>query len=167
VKPPDLRRLRKELAYFPEKGEFWWILPKNGRPMNRQAGSVCGKNKTGYRQIYFDGKPYHAPSLAWYMVTGKWPARIVEHKNLIRTDDRWDNYRLATRSENYANKRAYKNNKSGFKGVSFFKSRGKWIAQIQVNKKKINLGYYATPEQAHVAYVAAATKYFGEFARVS
>lgn len=165
MRPPNLRRLRKELAYFPEKGEFWWIVYKNGRPMNRPAGSVCGKDKTGYRQIYFDGNPYHAPSLAWYLMTGAWPTVMVDHKNLVRTDDRWDNFRLATRSQNFGNQRAYKNNKSGLKGVSLYKPTGKWIAQIQINKKKIGLGYYATPEQAHAAYVAAAKKHFGEFAR--
>lgn len=135
--------------------------------MDRPAGSVNKKGKSGYRQIYFDGRPYNAADLAWVIMTGRWPCRTVDHKNLQRADDRWSNLRLASWSQNRANLRRYKNNKSGFKGVSLFRANGKWKAQIQVQKKKIALGHHATPEAAHLAYAVAAKKYYGEFARVS
>jgi hypothetical protein len=162
---PSFKEVKENLAYLPIKGEFWWIKHRHGRIMDRPAGSVSGKNKTGYLQIYFNGKPYPATHLAWLLKTGSWPPHQIDHKNLVRSDNRWGNLRLATRSQNFGNQRAYKNNKVGLKGVSLFKPSGRWQAQIQVEGKKISLGHFGTPEEAHTAYVEASKKYFGEFAR--
>jgi hypothetical protein len=71
--------------------------------------------------------------------------------------------RTATPSQNSANRRRPQNNRSGFKGV--FAYRGKWRATISKNGKSVLLGTYPTPQAAHAAYVAAARKLFGEFAR--
>lgn len=80
------------------------------------------------------------------------------------SNDRWANLRLATRSQNFANQRAYKSNRLGIKGVSIRKN-GRFLAQIQVHGKKINLGYHDTAESASAAYFAAAKQHFGEYAR--
>jgi hypothetical protein len=50
------------------------------------------------------------------------------------------------------NQRIRKDNTSGYKGVSYFKDRNKYIAQICVNKKNINLGYFQTAEEGAIAY---------------
>lgn len=92
------------------------------------------------------------------------PHEQADHINGNGLDNRRENLRLATKSQNNANRRISKNNKSGYKGVSWHKASGKWVAGIKVNGKSINLGGYDTPEQAHKAYCDAAIKYFGEFA---
>ena len=51
------------------------------------------------------------------------------------------------------------------KGVDWKARSQKWQARITVNKKQVYLGLFNTQEAAHAAYVAAAQKYFGEFAR--
>ena len=56
-------------------------------------------------------------------------------------------------------------NTTGFKGVSYHKQRKKFVSNIGFNGKLKHLGYYATAEQAHQAYVAAAKELHGEFAR--
>ena len=91
----------------------------------------------------------------------------ADHRNGMKLDNRRENLRQATNQLNQANVGVQKNNRSGFKSVS--KKKGKknrpWIARIGVNRKRLHLGYFDTPEQAHEAYHRAAIQYFGEFAR--
>lgn len=90
--------------------------------------------------------------------------REVDHIDGDKLNNQKSNLRIATRSQNNANKRRAKNNKSGFRGVSFKSKQRRWVAQICVNKHKKHLGYFDSPAEAHEAYKAAASKYFGEFA---
>ena len=62
------------------------------------------------------------------------------------------------------NRGMQKNNKTGYKGVSFNRDDGKFIAQIALNKRHISLGRFYTAEDAARAYDEAALKYHGEFA---
>lgn len=85
----------------------------------------------------------------------------IDHNTL---DNRRCNLRVATREQQQANKGALCVNKSGFKGVEWNAYHKKYRAQIQVSNKKMFLGYFATPEDAHAAYNAAARSYHGDFA---
>jgi hypothetical protein len=87
----------------------------------------------------------------------------VDHTNRNRCDNRRENLRLATRSENHANRHMYSFNKTGYRGVSFYKEKGIFRARIKVNRKEIHLGYFPTAEDAAIAYNAASLHYFGEF----
>lgn len=80
-------------------------------------------------------------------------------------NNRRGNLRPGSPVQNSRNQKRRSDNTSGFKGVCLYKSRGVWIAQIQVLGKKIFLGHYSTPEEAHAAYCEAAKLHFGEFAR--
>ena len=63
-----------------------------------------------------------------------------------------ENCRWATQKIQSRNTRIYKNNTSGFKGVSYHKGTNKYIARINIDKKKIHLGYYKTAVEAAKAY---------------
>jgi hypothetical protein len=91
----------------------------------------------------------------------------IDHINGDGLDNRWSNLRLATRAENIRNSRTKATNTSGFKGVSWHKRDRKWQAHIKINGRSKNLGLFEAPEDAHAAYVAAAQKYHGEFARAA
>lgn len=90
---------------------------------------------------------------------------FVDHINGNSLDDTRANLRIATRSQNAFNSRRPITNKSGYKGVYWHKDNKIWAAKIKVNQKLIHLGYFHDPEEAHAAYLAAAQKYAGEFAR--
>lgn len=77
------------------------------------------------------------------------------------------NLRIATVSQNRHNTRLLDRNTSGFKGVTWDKSRGKWKAMICLNDKRVNLGRFDDLEAAHAAYVAASQSLHGEFGRTA
>lgn len=91
---------------------------------------------------------------------------LCDHVNGDRLDNRRENLRLASKLQNCQNRRKNVDNQSGYKGVGFEKSTGKWRARIRVNRIAKRLGSFDTPEQAYEAYCAAAREYHGEFASV-
>lgn len=88
----------------------------------------------------------------------------VDHVDGNGLNNRRDNLRLATQSQQSANVRRPVTNRSGYKGVSFDQRYNKWRARIKVNQKERWLGYFDTPQAAHQAYCDAAVESFGEFA---
>lgn len=88
-----------------------------------------------------------------------------DHKNRKDTLDNTDeNIRPGTKEDQEHNKGKYRNNTSGYKGVTFCKQTGRWIAQITVNGKHKHLGRFNTREEAYAAYCVAARELHGEFA---
>lgn len=163
--PLSWERLTEVLNYEPSTGLFRW----KKRTSNRVAvGGVAGSlNPDGYIEIRVDGSLYLAHRLAFFYQTKSWPSEIVDHENLNRSDNRWDNLREATHSQNHANQTIPANNTSGFKGVVWYKRDQCWRAQIKVNGSMLHLGYFDDAEAASEAYNSAAIKYFGEFARAA
>ena len=98
----------------------------------------------------------------------KGDGKRVDHVHPEHTlDNQRSNLRIATPSQNQANRGKQCNNTSGFKGVHFFKRDGKWQAFISSKRKRYHLGYFDTPTAAYVAYCQAAERLHGEFRRVS
>lgn len=170
-------RLKELLSYDPDSGVFTW-LPRNGNTRSskvfnsRYAGKVAGSvqvDSTGHKQvvIFVDKKSYKAHRLAWLYVYGELPDGIIDHINGDSLDNRIVNLRVVDDFQSAWNKGKLVTNKSGFKGVSLKKKTGKWIAQINYKKRKIHVGTYDTPEEAHKAYCEAAVKLHGEFAKLS
>lgn len=95
------------------------------------------------------------------------PDLQVDHVNMNTLDNRRANLRLATRGQNGANRKSYKNSTSPLKGVCWHKRDQYWRAQIRANGRVKHLGCFNTQEEAHAAYCAAAEKYHGEFARTA
>lgn len=92
-------------------------------------------------------------------------SKQVDHRDGDKMDCRRENLRIASNQQNQANVSRQTNNTTGFKGVSYHKVKKKWIARIGVRYKRISLGHFDNPEDAHAAYEAAAIKYFGQFAK--
>lgn len=155
-------RLRFLLRYAPETGLFYWRNPSGPRAV---AGALAGSESQGYVNISVDGKLYRAHRLAWLYVYGVWPAKQIDHANRSRSDNRIANLRESDQSQNMGNAARRSDCRSGFKGVTAYRSR--WVATIRRSGKKVHLGVFDTPEAAHAAYVSAACDHFGEFARAA
>jgi outer membrane protein assembly factor BamB len=162
-------RLRELLDYNPLTGVFYWKQNYHRRLIGSAAGSLFVTAK-GYRylRIRVSGRNYFSHRLAYLWMTGKWPDHHVDHRDGNGLNNRWRNLRDASQSQNRANATC-RRNKVGLKGVTAHKSPCTGIvryeARIAVDGKRICLGTFLTPEVAHAAYVAAAEKHFGEFAR--
>lgn len=91
----------------------------------------------------------------------------TDHINHDGFDNRRTNLRIVTQRQNLFNQRLYKNNTSGFKGVSRYSRTGKWKAQIQVNGFRKGLGYFRTAVQAAMAYDLWAKDLYGEHAQLN
>jgi hypothetical protein len=154
-------RLRELLDYDRDTGEFRW---RKRVSCSIQPGDIAGGlNKEGYLKITINGRKYPAHHLAWLYVKAKWCSLVIDHRDLDPSNNGWTNLRIASRSQNNANRRRHRNNACGLKGVSRHTSG--WQATINKNGRRHHLGTFATPQEAHAAYVKAARKLFGEFAR--
>lgn len=118
----------------------------------QEAGSL---HHSGYVQIYINSKSYQRSRLIWEYHNGPIPEGFeVDHINAIRNDDRIENLQLIAHSDNVAKggiQTGRSHNKSGYTGVFWCKSHGKWQAGITVNGQYRYLGLFETPEQANVA----------------
>jgi len=91
----------------------------------------------------------------------------VDHIDGNTLNNQRSNLRACSHAENIRNSKNRTTNRSGFKGVSLIKQRGKYAAHIKCNYKSKYLGYFHDPAEAAVAYNNAARQLFGEFARLN
>lgn len=140
------------IGYTLKNEEFWFDLEDYSKIKN-----CCWFiNIDGYVCTSIDGEyiTFHN------FVTGY---KITDHQNGIRHDNRKNNLRKATDMQNAMNRGKRSDNTSGYIGVSWDKRSDKWVAQIQFNKEKIHLGYFANIKDAIIARQNAELKYFKEF----
>jgi hypothetical protein len=154
--------LKRLLHYDPETGFWTRLVGVKGFAAGSPVGYI-GAN--GYRYIGVRRKSFLSSRLAWFYMTGEWPINQVDHRDRTPANDRWNNLREATQSENNANFGLRKDNPAGLKGVSWDKRKGKWYARIKHNGKGKFLGYSDCPAAAHFSYVVAADLQYGEFSR--
>ena len=140
-------------------GNLYWKKYKYPRRKNLLAGTL---GKIGRFYITIKGKNYLTHRLIYLYHHGILP-KMLDHIDNNPLNNRIENLREATHLQNSHNRKLAKNNSCGFKGVT--KCRNKWVAQIQVNGIKKNLGYFKTPSEAHEAYKKEADKSFGQFSR--
>lgn len=153
-------RVRQILEYDPKTGAFRWKPRPGQRFKVSLLDQTPGRAVKGHWEIRLGDRTYQAHRLAWLMMTGEWPPEQVDHINRDGLDNRWENLRLASHSENQRNGRP-----RPLKGASWHKASQKWRAVITVNDKQIALGYFETAEEAHEAYREASAKYHGVFGR--
>lgn len=165
------QELKSALHYDAASGLFTWRLREDRtRAWNRKhAGQVAGYlNTNGYRYLNVNGRRYQAAHLVWLYIHGEMPPKPfeVDHHNRIRSDDRIDNLRLATKAQNTMNRGVQRNNTSSHKGVSWDASRKKWFAFITVNYRTIALGRFDRIEDAVAVRRHAEIRMHGRFAAV-
>ena len=148
-------RLKELLAYYPRTGVFRWT----DLPRNQKKGLVAGSvNSEGYRTIRINCKRYRASRLAYLYVTGDWPLGEIDHINHVRDDNRYSNLRDVSPQENKKNKSMQVNNSYGISGVYVIRP-DKWVAQLNVNRRRNHLYYGDDFFEACCARKSAENKY--------
>jgi len=128
------------------------------RKDNKHMGCKSNSGNKTYIKIWTSGRLYFAHQLVFLLHHGYIP-KTIDHIDGDSLNNRIENLRAVTTSQNLQNTKKRKTNKSGYKGVSWSKQRKSWIAQITVNRKCKNLGCYKTKEEAYEVYQKAAFTY--------
>ena len=168
------------LIYIPDSGNLIWKDRPRSEFGSQSAyagwktafvGTVAGYKSfaRGRRQcilVGLLGKRFAAHRIIWEMAFGEIPKGFdIDHIDCDPWNNRLDNLRLATRSQNMMNQKPCRANKTGYKGVSWDSQRMKYRSTIKLNGRQISLGRFDTIEEAGMAYKKASDLLFGEFAR--
>ena len=114
----------------------------------------------GYLYCWQDGKRRRHHIVVWEQAYGPVPSGYeVDHINGKRDDNRLENLRIVTRSENLKNAKTYATNRSGVPGVSWRKDKNRWRAYLVHEYKQINLGAYTDWFDAVCARMSANNRY--------
>ncbi|WP_447875836.1 HNH endonuclease [Serratia fonticola] len=150
------------LKYEPTTGKIYWKNSRGGVPAGSEAGWI--DSSSGYLRVSISGKPKYGHVLAWELFHGH-PARgEIDHINGNKIDNRIENLRECSASQNCQNKKIRTDNKSGVKGVSWNTARRKWSVRLTVNKKVIFLGFFSSLDDAKKEISKCRDLYHGEFA---
>jgi hypothetical protein len=143
--PPDFYRLNNFRWYAEGEGELIYAL--------RTVISAREKSRTVRMHRLIMNAPAN---------------RLVDHRNGDGLDNRRENLRLATPTQNMQNRRKTRRKTSSrFVGPTFVKRRGDWSSRLSYKGKRIWLGYFDSEVEAAKAYDKAARKYHKEFARLN
>jgi hypothetical protein len=126
-----------------QDGKLFWKVARGGKKAGDEAGCI---NKLGYRRVVINGKSYFVHRIIWLYTYGEMPKEEIDHINHNRSDNRIENIRAVSRSDNAKNHPITSNNKSGCTGVSKF--RNKWRAITSYNGEQIYLGLFDDKETA-------------------
>lgn len=91
----------------------------------------------------------------------------VDHIDMNGLNNQKSNLRIVNRSQNKCNATIQKNNKTGLKGVGYYKRGGHYRARIKINGKETHLGFFDTAEEAGAAYDKASKEIHGVYGRVN
>ena len=151
------------LHYEAETGIFTWKVDRrSGRDgkghLIASAGDVAGgvDIASGYIQLVFAKGRCRGHRLAVFHMTGNWPTGEVDHKNGIRSDNRWGNLRDVPQHVNKQNlRKARVDSGTGVQGVRWNEERQKFVARVTLGTKQKCVGHFNTTKDAHQAYLTA------------
>lgn len=146
----------------------------DGHLIWKKKTSTLSRAKIGEKAGYFDkgcnyyrlkinNKSYLVHRIIYMMHYGNLPDEI-DHIDGNTSNNRIENLRTATHSQNLCNQKMPSHNTSGIKGVSWKKPLKKWFVQLKINNKKRHFGYFDDIELAELVSIEARNKYHKEFA---
>jgi hypothetical protein len=168
----DIKALRESLDYNPETGLLTWkkrplshFVNKhvekrwNARFGGKKAGSLKKVGQINYRKVCINGWTFHVHRVALALHLGSWPVDQIDHIDGDGENNRLNNLRIVSSTENSRNQKLHKNNTSGYNGVRWRKEKRKWVAQIGINGVHHYLGSFTNIKDAIDARARANDKY--------
>jgi hypothetical protein len=152
------QKLLQEIFSY-ENGNLIWKQP-TGRRIS--VGQIAGRDNHGYRMIGLMGKSYLSHRLIFMFHHGYLPPE-VDHIDGNKSNNRIENLRAATHSENLKNQKLKSSNVSGHKNVGWARREQKWRVRLTVNEKDKHIGYFKDRELAELVAIEAADLYHKEF----
>lgn len=128
------------------------------------SGKIPTAKQKGYLCAYFKGKIHRVHRIAWYLTYGYWD-EFIDHIDGNKLNNKIDNLREVTYSQNNINKDKYSNNKSGVKGVYRQNRSNKWRVQVTVDGIVRTWDSIESLELAELIAKEARSKYQGKYAR--
>ena len=145
-------------------GELFYKIKPNKKASLVKVGMKAGSlYNDGYLRITYKKQRYAIHNLIFFMFYGYKP-EIVDHIDGDILNNKIENLRAATRSQNCQNSKLAKNNTSGVKGVTWHKYHKKWLAVCSINKKYTYIGYFKNLEDAKNAVIKFREETHGNFA---
>jgi len=149
---PGMFAIINKEDFYKVKEYSWYLIAKS---VHNHSSRPYGLNKSGKYVLMHR------------LITNCPKGKVVDHINHKALDNRKCNLRIATKSQNCWNSKMSKRNKSGYKGVSWYKKYNKWRVCIRKNNIYKHLGYVADLSLAKDMYNNAAIMMFGEFAKLN
>lgn len=137
---PSIEKLNELFTY--SDGRLYWKVSNSPRIKIGNEAGVFGRSK--YHRVGVGNNVYLTHRLIWKMLKGEEPPKYLDHINQNKFDNRIENLRSVTKSQNQLNNKA--------KGYRFHKASGKWTSQIMVNRKQVYLGIFDTENMAEEHY---------------
>jgi hypothetical protein len=152
----------KELFEYKD-GELYWKV-KFTNSIN--IGDIVGTKNNKYSKVGIERNRFYKHKIIFMIHHGYCPSTVdfIDGNPFNR---KIENLRTATRSDSCCNSRKRSDNTSGYRGVSWDKTRNKWVSVITKNQKRMHLGYFECIKEAYKIYCNAAKKYHGEFAKLN
>lgn len=151
---PTIERLHELFDLRPDGTLIRRTTPCNSVKIGQCAG---WHEPNGYCRVGIDGRKYLVHRVVFAMTHGRWPVEKIDHENGEHDTNEPGNLREATQRKNMQNMERHRT--GHLPGATFKKDRGKWRARARLGNKQIHLGYHATEETAHAAYMAWCAKY--------
>lgn len=141
-------------------GDLYWKI----KVANKKVGDKAGTLDKFYKRVSIKDRYYSIHRVIFIMFYGYAP-NIIDHIDGNGFNNRIENLREATPSQNQWNRKLGKNNSSGVKGVSYDSKRKKYCASSYLDKKSKNIGRFNTLDEAKNALKEFRLKHHGEFAK--
>lgn len=164
----------KEIEFGPYIKSHYYYDPDHGKifgiKRQKEVGFLIKGEK--YKKISIF-KPHYKHKkinflfsrVCWFLHYGEWPKDQIDHINLDRSDNRIENLRVCSYSENMCNREKLSNNSTGYKGVCWSKFHNKYKVTIAKNKVQIHGGYFTDIDEAVKKSKELRKQYHGDFCR--
>ena len=156
----------RELFDYREDGHLVWKVKKARANAGDVAGcdAVCSNGTMAYRKVTIDRVRYGAHRLVFLWHHGYIP-RYIDHADGNGLNNRIDNLREATQSQNAFNSRMRSDNTSGERNVYWHERARRWFVRLSINRRTHSFGTYKTIEEARAVARRVREEHYGAFAR--